>query len=75
MISRALNIAIGKRYLLKSGSSMRIAQVLVRVMLQCQLPVSFLDLCFLSLSPNFQDFVEGPRRSHDGLEWNVDSQR
>lgn len=53
-------------YLLKFRSSMRIAQVLIRMTLQCQLPVSVFNLCFLGLSPYFQDVVEGPRRSHDG---------
>ena len=51
-----------EKYLWIVRSSMRITQVVVWEMLQCQLLVRFFVLSFSGESSEFQDVVESPRR-------------
>lgn len=47
--TRASSLADGETHFLKFRGSMRVAQVLVWVMSQGQLPITLFDLCFLSV--------------------------
>ena len=47
--TRASSIASGETHFLKFRSSMRVAQILVRVMSQGQFSIVFFDLSFLSV--------------------------